>query len=166
MNKFHVLLLTILSTFIFSSTALADSLYKQGTTYVGVLVANQSATGLTAANFGGEVGYFLSDNLSVSGSYESTGFYAQTATGNVITAMIDYHLPFGEKLGGFVGVGYGFLSTTGTGGGPAINNSGLAYEIGAELRFTDHFAFTGAIQAMNAYPVATTGASMTLNYNF
>lgn len=166
MNKFHVLLLTILSIFIFSSAALADSLYKQGTIYIGVLVANQSAAGLTASNFGGEVGYFLSDSLSVSGTYESTGFYKQTATGNVITAMIDYHIPFGEKLGGFLGVGYGFLSATGSGGGPAINNSGLAYEIGAELKFTDHFAFSGAVQAMNAYPVATTGASMTLTYSF
>ncbi len=165
MNRALILLLSVLCTFIFSASAMADSLFKQGTLYIGVLSANQSATGLNAANFGGQVGYFLSDNLSLSAIYESTGYYAQTVTGNVITAMLDYHFPLGEKLGGFVGVGYGFLSATVTGGG-AVSSSGLAYEIGAELRFTDHFAFTGAVQAMNAYPLATTGVDITLNYNF
>jgi len=81
------LLLILLST----STIYAGGLFSMGTKNVSFSIGTDNSLGNDYTVIGGNVNYFIIDNLSIGASYQ--GFLGDDPTMNQMTVPVTYHIP-------------------------------------------------------------------------
>jgi len=99
---------------------------RAGVIELGGSAGFTTAPSFTSVNATPEVGWFVADNLELSGrvgfTYARTDTDAGKASGSITTAMIEpsYHLPFNKTTFGFLGMGMGAAYVSGPGMGFAV----------------------------------------------
>ncbi len=107
---------------------------RAGVLELGGSAGFTTAPSFTSVNITPEVGWFVADNLQLSGrigyTYAHTKLNGMSSSGSITSAMIEpsYHLPFNRTTFGFLGVGVGAAYVSGPGLGFA-----LAPRIGANF---------------------------------
>ena len=103
---------------------------RAGVLELGGSAGFTASPSFTAATLAPEVGWFVADNLELSGRVAFTHVKTDMDSGTLTTALIEpsYHLPFSRTAFGFLGVGMGAAYVSGPGIGFA-----MAPRLGANL---------------------------------
>jgi hypothetical protein len=103
---------------------------RAGVLELGGAAGFTAATDLTQVNVAPSLGWFVADNLELTGIVDFA--YAKTGDtdGTIVTALVEpsYHLPFNRTTFGFLGMGLGVSYIEGPGAGFAV-----APRVGANL---------------------------------
>lgn len=103
---------------------------RAGVLELGGAAGFTAATDLTQVNVAPSLGWFVADNLELTGILDFAYAKAGDATGTIVTGLVEpsYHLPFNRTTFGFLGMGLGMSYVDGPGAGFAV-----APRLGANL---------------------------------
>lgn len=103
---------------------------RAGVLELGGSAGFTAATDLTQVNVAPSIGWFLADNLQLTGILDLAYVKAGDNDGTIVTGLVEpsYHVPFNRTTFGFLGVGMGVSYVDGPGAGFA-----LAPRLGANL---------------------------------
>jgi hypothetical protein len=103
---------------------------RAGVLELGGAAGFTAATDLTQVNVAPSLGWFVADNLELTGILDLAYAKANGNTGTIVTGLIEpsYHLPFNRTTFGFLGMGMGISYVDGPGAGFAV-----APRVGANL---------------------------------
>ena len=95
---------------------------RAGVLELGGAAGLTAATDLTQVNIAPSIGWFVADNLELTGILDFAYAKAGDATGTIFTALVEpsYHLPFNRTTFGFLGMGVGVSYIDGPGAGFAV----------------------------------------------
>jgi hypothetical protein len=95
---------------------------RAGVLELGGSAGFQVASDYRAMNFSPTIGWFLADNLELSGIVSVSNIKAGDNSSTVWSALIEpsYHLPFNRSVFGFLGLGVGASYVSGLGTGLAL----------------------------------------------
>lgn len=103
---------------------------RAGVLELGGSAGFTAASDITQVNVAPSIGWFVADNLQLSGMIDLAYAKAGDADGTIVTALVEpsYHLPFNRSTFGFLGMGLGASYVSGPGAAFAI-----APRVGANL---------------------------------
>jgi hypothetical protein len=103
---------------------------RAGVLELGGAAGFTAATDLTQVNVAPSIGWFVADNLELTGIMDFAYAKAGDQDGTIVTALVEpsYHLPFNRTTFGFLGMGMGVSYVDGPGAGFAV-----APRLGANL---------------------------------
>lgn len=142
---------------------------------VGAAAGLSLAQDIRAVNFSPSVGWFVSDRFEITGMLDVTNLKAGSASATMWSALVEpsYHLPLGDEMQVFVGMGVGAAYVSELGGGLAVApRVGLDVLVGRDsiLRPSLQYAYTthdavGTVDANGNTDVALVAISSALRFN-